>query len=81
MEANPDRSLLRLARVLIMRMEKLSPDSIWARRTSGYRGSLLRLVNRLENEELSGRQPEDWADLRRLVGRGFVMLERAAKDR
>ena len=46
--------LLDQARQLAFRLERLSADSIWARRASGTRGSLLRQIERLEQAAASG---------------------------
>jgi hypothetical protein len=73
----PDPRLER-ARLLASRLERLSADSQWARRASGLRGALLRLIERLE-----GTKPlraEETADLDRLFERGYDILSRAARE-
>ena len=66
------------ARLLETRLERLSVDSSWARRSSGLRGSLLKYFEQLER----GAAPD--ADqvwhLAHLVRRGFVILNRAARQ-
>lgn len=72
---------IRMASILIERMERLAPDSIWARRTSGYRGTLLRLrENLLQDTEADGGQIETWGKFCSLVDQGFHMLEKAARN-
>lgn len=74
---------IRLAKLLIDRMEQLSADSIWARRASGYRGTLLKLVTRLENDPIgkySASQVCDYAYLGELIPHGFDILEKAAQE-
>jgi len=53
---------LQHAKLLILRLERLSVDSIWAHRASGLRGSLLRMVE--ENE--TGVNHENSKDLEEL---------------
>jgi hypothetical protein len=72
-----------LANMLIERMAQLSADSIWARRASGYRGTLLKLVTRLENDPVakySAEQQRDYAYLGELIPLGFALLEKAAQE-
>jgi len=72
-----------LAYLLIGRMARLSADSIWARRASGYRGTLLKLVTRLENDSVgtySVEQQDDYAYLEELISLGFALLEKAAQE-
>jgi hypothetical protein len=77
-----DRQLYEQARLLVQRLERISVDSIWARRSSGHRGALLRWIERLEGVE--GQVvllPEDKMLLNSLVDAGFRLLERAALER
>ena len=77
---NRDQATIDLARLLVERMERLSPDSIWARRSSGYRGALLKVVTRLESDHegsLTTRE-QDLLYLERVIPIGFALLERAA---
>ena len=50
---NPDqvKNLLALMRLLANRLERLSADSVYAHRASGFRGNLLRQIQRLETLE------------------------------
>ncbi len=61
-----------LARMLVMRLERLSADSYWAHQASGVRGSLLRMMEIGELESEQGAL---------LIERGFDFLEKAAKEK
>lgn len=77
-----DRQLYEQAKLLVQRLERISVDSIWARRSSGHRGALLRWIERLEMVEGDLKlQPEDKMCLDALVDAGFRLLERAAQER
>lgn len=77
MNKNPEH-LESQARMLAARLERLSVDSGWARRSSGLRGSLLKYFELLER----GETPDDnqRAHLAHLVRRGFTILNRAARQ-
>jgi hypothetical protein len=83
MKMNEQDELLEQARMLIARLERVSVDSIWARRSSGVRGALLKWVERLENcreyvdHSLS---PQEQQELELSVKSGFEYLARAARD-
>ena len=67
--------LLKLTRLLISRLERISADSIWAHRASGHRGMLLRSIDRLEkNPALSAQELEY---IERLTNEGFFILEQS----
>lgn len=79
--------LLEQARQLTSRLERLSADSHWARRASGYRASLLKAIERvealLERSADPTRQAEmeiELSSLSCLLQHGHLILERAAKD-
>jgi len=82
--SDPDvKTRIALANMLIERMAQLSADSIWARRASGYRGTLLKLVTRLENDPVAkypAEQQRDYAYLGELIPLGFALLEKAAQE-
>ena len=80
MRSLPDLSDARLERawLLASRLERLSVDSQWARRSSGLRGALLRLIERMENAEPL--DSKETAHLDRLFEQGFEILKRAARD-
>jgi len=62
--------------LLLERLERIPADSIWAHQASGVRGSLLRMVQQLED----GQELED-QDMKRLISHGFQILERAAREK
>ena len=77
-----DRRLYEQAQLLVQRLERISVDSIWARRSSGHRGALLHWIERMD--AMGGElelQPEDKRRLNVLVDTGFKLLERAAQER
>lgn len=72
-------------RLLTERLEKLSPDSIWARRASGVRGTLLKQLPELEANILNGDPNKIFINanmehLQSLIEQGFEFLERAAQE-
>ena len=71
-----DKEPLGLLRLLLARLERISSDSIWAHRASGVRGSLLRMLEQLEND-----QQVEGPKLKRLISYGFQVLEGAAKEK
>lgn len=72
---------LEQARMIVQRLERLSADSTWAHTASGHRGSLLKIIDRLEQvrdlEQLA-RPDVDLLDL--LIDKGFDLLSRAARE-
>ena len=62
--------------LLLERLERIPADSIWAHRASGVRGSLLTIVEQLED----GQQIEDPA-INGLIAYGFQILENAAREK
>jgi len=68
--------------MLVQRLERISVDSIWSRRSSGHRGALLRWAERLAQPgEVGNLTPEDIHHLEALVSDGFKFLERAAAEK
>ena len=67
---------IQLIRLLLARLERVSVDSYWAHRASGIRGALLRALEKVE-----AGQAVDEPGLRRLMDKGFKILERAAEER
>ena len=67
-----------LVKRLVDRLEHLSVDSTYVHRASGLRGSLLRMVERLEEGGTISR--EDQQRMEQLVAYGFKILEQAAKE-
>jgi hypothetical protein len=64
----------KLIRLLLDRLERISVDSHWAHRASGVRGSLLGMLEKLEN----GQPLEDPAPT---LTYAFKILERAAREK
>ena len=67
---------IQLIRLLLTRLERVSVDSYWAHRASGVRGGLLRVLEKVE-----AGQAVDESELKRLINKGFQILERAAQER
>ena len=67
---------LRTLHFLLSRLERISADSSVAYRASGVRGSMLRMVEKLEK----GR-PVLGVDVRRLIENGYALLEKAAEEK
>jgi len=82
-ETNLDRQLA-LARQLASRLERLSADSSWARRASGYRAALLKSIQNLEQIHPQAIEPENLTQetqrLSLLVERGYQILDLAARE-
>jgi hypothetical protein len=69
------------ARMIVQRLERLSADSTWAHTASGHRGSLLKIIDRLERApdlEKTARPEVELLD--RLIDKGFDLLARAARE-
>lgn len=75
MPLNDTPDQIALARLLAARLERLSADSIWARRASGLRGNLLKALEAIESGSES-----DAARLGPLIRLGFEMLAAAARE-
>lgn len=72
---------LEMARMVVQRLERLSADSTWAHTASGHRGSLLRVIDRLETEpDLETLTGPDVEQIDRLIDRGLYLLARAARE-
>ena len=73
---------IELGHMLVARLEKLSPDSRWARRASGVRGNLLKLLDELQEQMNQGQavQSPDMLRLESLINFGFFILEKAARE-
>ena len=71
--APPDS--LQLLRLLASRLERLSVDSHWARRASGLRGNLVKVL-----EEADAGQEIAAARLDPLIDRSFEILRLAAHE-
>jgi hypothetical protein len=76
--------LLEQTQQLINRLERISADSIWARRSSGLRGSLLKWVEAFEKQIQNQETDVDTVDLlilENLMQTGYQFLENAARER
>jgi hypothetical protein len=73
-KALPD-ARVELLRLLAARLERLSVDSIWARRASGLRGSLIKA---LDSVDAGGKYSTEHLDL--LIERSFEILRNAARE-
>lgn len=69
-------SEIRILQFLLSRLERISADSSVAYRASGVRGSMLRVVEKLEK----GR-PVSSADMKRLIESGYQLLRKAAEEK
>jgi hypothetical protein len=69
----PDQ--INLLRLLVSRLERLSVDSHWARRASGLRGNIVKLL-----EETDSGQEVSPARMELLTNAAFDILRRAAQD-
>ena len=64
-----------LLRLLAKRLERLNVDSLWARRASGTRGNIIKVVAEIEaGKEVNAER------LRPLINRAFKVLEHAAQE-
>ncbi len=70
-----ENSRINLLRLLVARLERLSVDSHWARRASGVRGNIIKVLEEADaGEEISTER----LDL--LTDSAFDLLRRAARD-
>jgi hypothetical protein len=60
--------------MLATRLERLSADSRWARRASGVRGNIIKLLEESEQKSIL----QDRMDA--LIERGFHLLRQAARE-
>jgi hypothetical protein len=77
--------LLEQAETLVSRLERLSADSIWAHRVSGYRGALLRSIEKVKGDDGTAQQieieePVELLHLEKLLVQGYILLEKAARE-
>ena len=66
---------IELLRLLAERLERLSVDSLWARRASGLRGNIIKVL-----EENDSGQEVEHARLNPLIERAFEVLRHAAQE-
>jgi hypothetical protein len=67
-------SQIELLRLLASRLERLSVDSRWARRASGLRGNIIKVLEEAARQTVSSER----VDL--LINRSFEILRAAAKE-
>ena len=67
---------IKLIRLLLARLERVSVDSYWAHRASGIRGGLLRTLEDLEKGELTAQ-----ANTNELISSAFTILTKAAREK
>lgn len=70
-----DKESIELILLLLARLERISVDSYWAHRASGIRGSLLRLLEKVEDQS-----PVTSLEMKRLIQAGFEILDKAAAE-
>jgi hypothetical protein len=72
------------AQTAIDLLERLSADSQWAHRGSGYRGALLRVMDSIHGLESRPSDPQSeqalLLQLQNLINASFVLLEKAAVE-
>ena len=74
-------NLLQQARLLVQRLERLSADTLWAHRASGYRASLLKALDQVEQGSLPPDERQAALEhLDFLIGKSFILLEKAARE-
>ena len=66
---------IQLLKLLAKRLERLNVDSLWARRASGTRGNIIKVVAEIE----AGKEV-DPERLSPLIERAFKVLEHAAQE-
>lgn len=71
---SPD-AYIELLRMLTKRLERLSVDSIWARRANGLRGSLVKALVAADEGA-----PPTLEHLNLLIERSFEILSKAARE-
>ena len=73
--SDPQSASYELLRLLAGRLERLSVDSIWARRASGLRGSVIKALDTLDSGEALASE-----HLELLIERSFQILRSAARE-
>jgi len=70
-----NKTEIELLRMMAERLERLSVDSHWARRASGLRGNMIKVL-----EEIDAGQEVETARLNPLIERAFEVLRHAAQE-
>ena len=71
--------LLEEAKMLVERLERISADSVWAHRSSGLRGALLRLIDQMETGAVPANSTIE--SFKQNMKLGFNMLVMAGKEK
>jgi len=83
-ELEKREKLLEQALLVVSRLEKLSPDSSWAHRSSGARGALLKAIEQMAphplDVEMASVNCAELDHLAKLIQWGFDLLEKGAKE-
>ena len=67
--------------MVVQRLERLSADSAWAHISSGYRGALIKSLDKLERlPDPASADAEEMALLDFLIGKGLELLANAARE-
>jgi hypothetical protein len=68
---------------LVQRLERISVDSVWAHRSSGFRGSLLKWMEMAEGKNTARQslEPREIAHFEQLIDTGLTILSRAAHEK
>jgi len=77
--------LIKQAKWIIYKLERISADSVWAHRSSGQRGAILKLLEQIESDSttLENYNSEHRSVLMRLenlVESSYQLLEKAARE-
>jgi hypothetical protein len=77
--------LIKQARMVVYKLERISADSVWAHRSSGLRGAILKVLESIEasSPSLGNSNSERQSDLIRLdalVKSSYLLLEKAARE-
>jgi hypothetical protein len=77
--------LIKQARMVVYKLERISADSIWAHRSSGQRGAILKLLDKIETsapalDESNSERQIDLMRLDALVKSSYLLLEKAARE-
>ena len=67
---------IKLIRLLLTRLERVSVDSDWAHRACGIRGALLKTLEELEKGTFAGQ-----VNITELISSAFYILTRAARQK
>jgi hypothetical protein len=70
-----ETSSIQLMRLLVSRLERLSVDSHWARRASGLRGNIVKVLEQVDSGQAVSSERLDL-----LTDAAFDILRRAAHD-